>query len=405
MYYPYIDTYEFYENLPIYIFFTIIILLITIFVTIKLAFPFWNLQPVYHTYDFWRILYREPFYIHKRFVVQNITKFSDFQQIQTYDYNDAPQNVKDTFADILQCFYLPQEHSIFVLNVENLDAYFSAHIYASYISFYNPPFSKSPIGCISSRSGTIYFKHFGKQFPIYHIDYLCVKRGEPRNIHIARTLMQSHIYQLQSKESKKIGQGSPILSFLFKREKDLLSGIVPLSRFPTYFYKIPSSSDGLVEPLPTNFALHEIGKSNIQMFLDFLGSIKFSIFAVTDTANLIGLIETGVLRVYCLCHTEIYSVYIYRDTRTNYDDFGSVLELVSSIRNTSSQKLFLQGFINSLYDIVKHTPIYKVLVMDGISDNLLLSDEFNIIDHYQSAYYLYNMVSPQYPPQTILTIF
>ena len=120
MYYPYIDTYEFYENLPIYILFTIIIFFLTIFVTIKLAFPFWNLQPVYHTYDFWRILYREPFHIHKRFVIQNITKFSNFQQIQTYDYNDVSQSLKETFTDILQCFYLPQEQSIFVLNVEKM---------------------------------------------------------------------------------------------------------------------------------------------------------------------------------------------------------------------------------------------------------------------------------------------
>ena len=406
MYYPYIDTYEFYENLPIYILFTIIIFFLTIFVTIKLAFPFWNLQPVYHTYDFWRILYREPFHIHKRFVIQNITKFSNFQQIQTYDYNDVSQSLKDTFTDILQCFYLPQEQSIFVLNVENLNAYFSGHTYASYFSLYNPPFSENPIGCISSRSGTIYFKNFGKQFPIYYIDYLCVKRGEHQKTHITRSLMQSHIYQLQYKESKKIDKSSPILTFLFKREKELLSGIVPLCRFPTYFYRIPSINT-MEKSLPTNFALYEIDNTNIQMFLDFLssGSIQFSIIAITDIANLIELITSGVLRVYCLCHTEIYAVYIYRDTRINYDEFGSVLELVSSIQNTSSQKLFLHGFTNSLCDIVKKTPVFNVLVMDGTSHNIFLSNEFHIIDHYQSAYYLYNMVSPKYSPETIMTIF
>ena len=159
--------------------------------------------------------------------------------------------------------------------------------------------------------------------------------------------------------------------------------------------------------LPTNFALYEIDNTNIQMFLDFLssGSIQFSIIAITDIANLIELITSGVLRVYCLCHTEIYAVYIYRDTRINYDEFGSVLELVSSIQNTSSQKLFLHGFTNSLCDIVKKTPVFNVLVMDGTSHNIFLSNEFHIIDHYQSAYYLYNMVSPKYSPETIMTIF
>ena len=52
MYYPIIDRKTIYDNLHIYLFLFLILLVFSIFVYIKLSFPFWNNQPVYHSYDF-----------------------------------------------------------------------------------------------------------------------------------------------------------------------------------------------------------------------------------------------------------------------------------------------------------------------------------------------------------------
>lgn len=374
MYYPYIDKYEFFENLPIYIFITIIVIIISIFVTIKLSFPFWNLQPVYHTYDFWRILYREPFYIHKRFVSKNINKFTQLNRVETHNYLDMIHKDKELMVDLLQC-YFTHEDSIFVFNVENLDAYFTGHTINSYISFYKLGTDK--VGCISSRSCNLDFKQYNKQFPIYFIDFLCLKRGDNQT-HDLRTLMQTHIYQTQ--------QCSQMNAFIFKREKDLLSGIVPFVRFKTSFYTIPIIKESI---LPQNWYVFEIQKTNIHIFFDFLKENRFSTSVITT--NLVELIEKGTIHIYCLRHTEIYSVYIFRDTRTNYDNLGSVLQLVGSVQKTSSQ-LFIQGFINSIFKIIKKTPIYKILTIDSISDNYALMNLFSNIQNFQSAYYLYNIV-------------
>ena len=85
MYYPVIDREILWKNIHIYLFLIILSLIIGIFAYIKLRYPFWNLQPVYHTYDFWRMIYREPFFIYKKAIS---TKFVDLNSINTVIYED-----------------------------------------------------------------------------------------------------------------------------------------------------------------------------------------------------------------------------------------------------------------------------------------------------------------------------
>ena len=113
------------------------------------------------------------------------------------------------------------------------------------------------------------------------------------------------------------------------------------------------------------------------------------------------MIKSGIFYVYCLKRLDdILGVYLFRDTRTSYDEFGGILQLVSSIQNSSSLPLFINGFLNSVYTILQKIPVYKVLMIDEISDNVLITNSIgsqNIIQFYWSAYYLYNMVVPYSP--------
>ena len=126
----------------------------------------------------------------------------------------------------------------------------------------------------------------------------------------------------------------------------------------------------------------------------------------TDISNLIGLVKSGILYVYCLKYFDtIYGVYIFRDTRSNYDDFGSILQLVGSINNCSSQELFINGFFHSMNEIVKKMPVYQIIMIDEISDNSIILRTYGqiykqIINEYSSAYYLYNMIVPYSPLKT-----
>lgn len=416
MYYPYIDRYEFYENLPIYILILIILVLISIFVYIKLSFPFWNIQPVYHSYDFWRALYSRPFLIHNKDYIlrcshKNTNKYHDLKQVKIIPFVNATDNVKKTFVDLLQCFLLPSENAVFVFNIENLETYLGGHMFSSYLSLYERSGierveidSNNTIACISSRSGELSIR--GYKAPIYYIDFLCVKREEDFK-KISRTLLQTHIYKHQlidEMESRTHVGSQKIMVSLFRREKELLFGIVPLTRFQTVYYEIPQIANKMV--LSDHVILINIDHSNMDIFIDFLESSqsRFECFLRTDLANLIGMVKSGILYVYCLKRMdEILSVYIFRDTRMSYDGLGGILQLVGAIHNSSSLPLFINGFINSIFEIIKKIPVYKVLMVDEICNNTLITNFIGgrIIQRHFTAYYLYNMVVPYSPLRSI----
>jgi hypothetical protein len=397
-------------------------------------FPFWNIQPVYHSYDFWRTLYNNPFLIYKRFSTKLlINKFCDLKNIETIPFVDVSENDKIQIIDLLQCFYLESENSLFVFNRENLEAYLEGHVYASYISlFYDMSIDKlndskinkiQPVACMTSRSGELYISLLdesvcGKQMktPVYYIDFQCINRDtSPSNkTKIMRTLFQTHIYKQQFIEdiegSRIINRNPPIIVSIFRKERELLSGIVPLSRFKTSYYNISDTKrmQSYMNPFPSHAILVEINASNMDILIDFLEDIKkrnrFSVFARTDIANLAGLITSGNLYVYCLKRLDtIYALYVFRDSRSNYERSGSVLQLIASINNSGSQDLFINGYLHSILNIVKKMPVYKILMVDNITDNIVFTVKYNIsrvidlVDSYWSAYYLYNMVIPWAP--------
>jgi len=152
---------------------------------------------------------------------------------------------------------------------------------------------------------------------------------------------------------------------------------------------------------PEHFVLVEIGSTNMNRLFEFLVEQKsrFSIFGITDLANLEGLILSGVLYIYCLTKkSEIYGVYIFRDTRTQYDDIGGMLQLCAGIMNTTSSDLFTIGALHSVGTIIKKMPVYKVIMVDDMSDNVYCNmSGLTLIMENWSAYYLYNMVVPYSP--------
>lgn len=399
---------QLHENLHIYLLITIIILLIAIFAYIKLSFPFWNIQPVYHSYDFWRRLYSNPFIIHPKFTIKHTNKFHNLQNVEIIPFVDATHENKESFINLLQCFLLPSENSIFVFNIENLETYFGGHIFSSFISFYKEENNKTEIACITSRSGELFVKNYNEKcISIYYIDFLCVKR-DVDDKKISRRLLQTHIYKqqliqhienMQKKSSQII-----IMVSIFRREKELLFGIIPLIRFKTIYYKISNMNQIQMTKFPQHVLLINIDSTNIDLLIEFLeeckNSKRFSVFLRTDISNLIGLIKSGTLYVYCVKRLDtIYAVYIFRDTRSNYDDFGSILQLVGSINNSNSQELFMNGFFRSMNEIVKKNPVYQILMVDEISDNgiIMSLDRLKSINEYWSAYYLYNMIVPYSP--------
>ena len=415
MYYPIIDRELFINHLPLYIFLFSLFLFVIIFTYIKLVYPFWNTQPVFHSYDFWRYWTSTPFLIQSKYPVK--TKFCNFQKITTHEYLETSETQRKEFVDILQCYYIPDESAIFMFNLETLDAYMTGHSSPSYLSFYKEDYYttignsalitdstiidtlKKPVGCISARS--IIFTILNQpKIVCYFLDFICVKR-EKADKNLSRNLIQTHEFRQRTLSLEK-ANNQPILVSIFKKEGDLCKGIVPLVEYVTKIWKIQNES---VKMLPEHFVLIEIGKENIDLLMDFveMSQSKYDCFGIAEFTNLRGLLQNRVLMVYCIQKAkDIYAAYFFRDSRTQYEDKGALLVLSGSIHNSNSQDMFYMGFLQAIRATLKRTPIFNMLMIENISHNTLLYERYSQTNIHSfgeniAAYYLYNYVVPKQP--------
>ena len=83
-----------------YIFSSLFFFFLVLFAYIKIRYPFWNNQPVFHTYDYLRYFYSVPYVIYKYIPVK--TKFCDFNQIETASYTECSQESINKMVNLLQ---------------------------------------------------------------------------------------------------------------------------------------------------------------------------------------------------------------------------------------------------------------------------------------------------------------
>lgn len=380
-----------------YILLLILFIIISVFIYIKLSFPFWNTQPVYHSYDFWRFFYTKPFRIHKEFSYLAKSKFCDLKDVEIVPFVDASDAHKKAFVNLLQCYFLQSDNEIYFFNLDNLEHYLGGHMYGSYISFYKQ--IDQYIGCISSRSGELLIS--GSREPIYYIDHFVMKRDADHR-GISRRLFETHIYKTNFISKMELLL-EPVMVWLFRRDRELLKGIVPLVEFTTGFYALPNNAAFYKQNrLPEHVLLLDIHSGNLDLITDFIGYYreKFSIFAMTD--NFIELIKRGQIFVYVLKRLDvILGVYIFRDTRIRNEDDGIIVELAGRISNTSAD-LFYIGFLHALSEISKK--LFRILKMDSIGDRINMV-EFYKLNETKGAYYLYNYVVPVSNESNIFILF
>jgi len=403
-----------------------IVLFLTIFVTyLKIQYPFWNAQPVLHTYDFFRKLKRKPFIVLPNNPVKN--KFCNFENIDTKYYSECSPEDKLNLENILQCYYMPNESIMYTINKENMDAYLVGGTEPSMISFYcetkydcsggvigvgddiiAPDFvcSTIPIGFISSRYVHFYFLdgELYSEYPLYFIDFISIHR-ERDFAKTCRQLIQTHEYNQRIRNPN-------ISCSLIKKEIELFAGVVPLVKYNTTTYNLRNNQ---FPPLPDKINIIRVKKENIDILHDFLHTQTktdarlFDICIFTDVASIIELIEENLLYIYCLKRDEdIYGYYFVKDIKTAYENLsiegGSdvfTLHCISSFLNTRDERLFYLGFLHCIHEIVKYNKDYKMLLFDEIGHNVVLykhwRKKYTPILTTPTAYYLFNLIYPQSP--------
>ena len=395
------------ENLHIYVFLFSVVVIVGTFAYIKLTYPFWSCQPVYHVYDIWRYFLKTPHIISHQL---RSTKFCDFEKVLTQDYLDSDPSVA---VDLLQCYYLSDDVTTYILYKSILDALMTGHLRSSYVSTYMETRYKTeqgddlfheniiqiqrPVGVVFSRICQMNIG--GTQLETYYVDQYAVNRdktkkaGPAAHHHVGRVLLQTHLYSVRQKESE-------IQTALLKTSEPY-SGVVPIFTYTSSLYNYIKIK--AVPKLPAHFVLSAIRPENLQDgCLDFLPSFDFD--CRTGIANMAAQLKENILFIYTLRRKDrCYAIYFFRDSRVHYEmeeEKGSViLELTNSAKMCQSSELYLRGLIRALTDIQQiKKGVFGYLSIDHISHNDVAIEYMSpgFVQQNHNYLYLYNYFMPTF---------
>lgn len=378
----------------LYILGSIIFIIILFFIYIRLRFPFWAQQPVFHFYDiyYWFV---NVGIIRKELPEKN--RYTNFKNIET----TAMENVKDPlmkqFVSFIQIHYLRNKENTFSPKKDNIVPYFTGHNAATFLSIYWEPEilvdnktgktieDKSIVAVMTSRPLTVTI--YNAKFDVYYVDYLCVhKNWRKRNI--APQMIQTHEYN-QSYQNRSI------CTSLFKREEEL-TGIVPLTVYKSYCFNMRSWNEPPV--LDAYITLLTGDQQNMYYFYNFINeqsntNNKWDITIIPSLSNIIELVKTKNLFIKMLIiDGEVEAAYIFKKTCTYIEKEKEIISCIASIcKTTLSETEFIHGFKVALWSIKKQ---FHYLVIEDISDNRCILSNIQIKTHpfivSPTAYFFYN---------------
>lgn len=398
----------------LHLYIILLFLLIFAFAYIKLTYPFWNIQPVYHSYDFWRFFYKTPFQIQRK-RHNPYTKFYQPDKIKTIKYVTATDAIKDIFIDKLQCYYLLAEEMMFIMRKPEMDVIMESHLGPAFLSLYmdkvyskTPPqnenTSKENVPEIMSNdipiAGMLSFPiniQYKNHIHIFHYwDYIWINRVYT-NRNCQRILINTHDINVRDAHPE-------MQCSLFRKTNVLCDGVVPIVKYKTFlcklFYKkydFPKKVTFMRIYKQYNIIENILTNENMEVFFDFR--------AYPQLPNMFMLIKKHHLIVYCMKKEDnILSVYFFKETFSLYENENiRLLRLVGSICNTNNTYIHLVGYMYSIRDIMKNNPAkYGAISIDNLSHNDIIIQNMDAppaihVTSVENAYYTYNYMIPQTP--------
>jgi GNAT superfamily N-acetyltransferase len=393
----------------------IIIILICVWIFIRLKYPFWCIQPVFHFYDI-------PYYFYNKGIIRlNLpekNKYTNFKAIETVTMNTLNENKWKEIVRFLNKHFLKNVDSEFVCTTQYISCYFKSCDISAFISFYSVPRLLTDVknntlikdsqiaGIMTSRPvqvsiQTLNCKNKG-DFDAYYVDYLCINK-EWRKKGIASQLIQTHEYN-QSHMNKNICVS------LFKNEGSnfIKRGINPVTCYESYLFATHHWRQPI--PLILPFKTVFVNSQNIHLFHDFLkeNQKEWSIQILMNISSLLDLITQKYWYIIILLHNDkICAAYIFKDIYTtiykdNIIDFKNkkmetnmVISCIASLYNKDTDfSTFIQGFKNGLWTIIEQKNTYKYVCIESISNNFLLINNLCIksrpIYIIKNGYFFYN---------------
>ena len=398
-----------------YIVVTLILLIFLPMIYIKIKYPFWSHQPIFHTYDYLRYWTKTPFIIQNGKPLKN--KYLS-QFVTTNRFLDMDDNKIEDIEKFIQEHHVESDKVLTMISREDIQTELSVNEHPSFISFYNDKqieYDQSQtklveknilVGCMTSKAIKIYMNTDNKFIEsVYYWDYICTHRNFQDKF-IGRNLIQSH-------ERYQRLNNTNISASLFKFETNLCPGVVPLLSFNVHTYPIVQ----VIRPPMSKFSIERIKGQNVNVLFDYLYNIThnieykpFLLCIFPDTTTLDHLIENNKIIVYALLQkSKIGALYFFKDPKLCYDldEERNVIECIGSIsiKSVSDEKvnsIYFGGFLHSLYDIQQtYNNKFKLVTFFELANNTSIIErwkwKYTPISITKSAYYLYNAVLPGMP--------
>ena len=383
------------------------------FAFIKIKYPFWNLQPVFHTYDLCRYFYTIPFVIHRFGPLK--TKFVNYSLVKTYNYSEITELQKRTFIHLIQSYQTPDDSLLRMVSNNSMDMTFEGNNEPSWVSLYsewscdildvssnNSSLSDTssiklkyndPTGCITSRP--YHFNIGDNKLNVYYLDYICVDKNVKDTKKIYRTLLQTHEYNQRIR--------CPHIPVSFIKTVDIpVNGVVPILQYTSYTYPM---NNFVIMPLTNHISCVHIYKENKNILTDFIEDEinmgSWDIHAIPSLGSIHSLVNSKIYYVFCLQrHNEILGYYFFKDGFLHDDSTSSDTFICIGSKATQglSKEIFFLGFIHSMKLLFEIKQSYKRLIVEGLSHNMYLIEPLNRVLGYgkvfNSQIYMYNYSFP-----------
>lgn len=373
--------------LYIFLFLCLIILLFQIYIKIK--YPFWSRQPVFHYHN----LYYWLFPCGKLDYEFKINKYFE-STIQFIEYKDMTDKKKALICRFLRENYAPYTFEYYNPPNNGIINYLEGHNRACYISIYDILDTK---GTITSIPFEVFMDK--EMINMYYIDFLCVKK-KYRNKGYASKIIYSHVFNTHNTKETTVS--------IFKREGNL-SSYVPLTVYNSYIFdtkhwvKNASFQDN-------KYQLINMKNANMSILNDIFEEIFdtniFDCVYKSNINNLSILIENNHLLIFVLMIDNIpCATYIYKNNYVSYEN-SICIDLIGSYSNTSDE-LFTMGYLNTLAKL-SNSIRYDYLLIENISHNHILLKK--VLERYSfkykvdMGYYFYNYVSTPFLSSKVFCI-
>jgi len=384
-----------------YIFGSICIIFLTLYLYVKVKYKFWSIQPVFHIHNLKYWLWPPGIIQHR---LPPKTKYYNWR-IEFDTFEKTSTEKKELFYFFIKTQYLNNEKAKYNPPRTGVLEYFKCQETPTYLSLYfdyyptpkdnKTEYNKKLIACMTSRRLTGHINNI--KLKVAYVDFLCIHSTKRKQGYAARQIY-THYYNHRRKNKNAI--------MMFKREGSV-NFLTPITTYYAYAFSTKIWNRPNFQ-LPNNISCHLVTTQNFELLVHYIKEVKshFSFFVIPDLPHLKNLVQYSLIIPCVLMDgNRVCGVYFYRNPYTSYGG-GDSIECLGSFCSNGYEDIFLESFQNTIVLIHKKYK-FSIIIIENISYNTRLIKTVLNMDvpkwKCPMAYYFYNFAyRPFYSPNVFI---